>query len=209
LRKIDELWRTRRADLEQSGRRVVEDLRGAEAAASVATLDAGVLRKGWAGFAAQFDREHSGFGGAPKVPRPSSLNFLLRWYAREGGPAGLRPAGGEAKRSPLNVDDTPARMVLATQHMMARGGMYDHLGGGFHRYSVDRFWHVPHFEKMLYDQAQLVASYVEGWQVGGDAPLRQAVRETCDYVLRDLARPEGGFASAEDADSGPERKEGA
>jgi len=92
-------------------------------------------------------------------------------------------------------------MVLATLHLMARGGMYDHLGGGFHRYSVDRFWHVPHFEKMLYDQAQLVTSLVEAHQISGDLELARVARETCDYVLRDLALPEGGFASAEDADS--------
>src|SRR5262249_36111198 len=128
-----------------------------------------------------------GFGGAPKFPRPSVLSFMLRG------------------------DEDAKRMVLATQVMMARGGMYDHLGGGFHRYSVDRFWHVPHFEKMLYDQAQLVASYLEGWQISRKPSLARVARETCDYVLRDLGRPEGGFASAEDADSldGDEKREGA
>jgi uncharacterized protein YyaL (SSP411 family) len=187
LGKIDDLWRTRRADLVDSGRRVIAEMRAAEVAGAQAALDQATLKRAWATFASQFDGDHGGFGGAPKFPRPSVLGFLLRG------------------------DASTQRMVLATQVMMARGGMYDQLGGGFHRYSVDAFWHVPHFEKMLYDQAQLCASYVEGWQISGEAALARVARETCDYVLRDLARPEGGFASAEDADSldGDERREGA
>src|SRR6185295_13478848 len=94
-------------------------------------------------------------------------------------------------------------MVTLTLRKMAQGGMYDHLGGGYHRYSVDRFWHVPHFEKMLYDQAQLVVSLVEMVQITGDAFLERVARETCDYVLRDSTHPDGGFFSAEDADSVP------
>jgi uncharacterized protein YyaL (SSP411 family) len=177
LERIDELWRTRRPDLVDSGRRVVEELRRAEAAGGAVALDPTAARQGRAGFVAQFDRRHAGFGRAPKFPRPSVLALMLRG------------------------DETDAGMAIATQQMMARGGMYDHLGGGFHRYSVDGFWHVPHFEKMLYDQAQLVASYVEGVQIAGADALAVVARETCDYVLRDLGRPEGGFASAEDADS--------
>jgi uncharacterized protein YyaL (SSP411 family) len=147
-------------------------------------LNPGWLKNAYRQFAASFDPEEGGFGGAPKFPRPSVFNFLLRYAGRE-------PA-------------TDAReMTLYTLQKMASGGMYDQIGGGFHRYSVDARWHVPHFEKMLYDQAQLAAVYTDAYLITGDTFYRRIATETLDYVLRDLAAPEGGFYSAEDADSLP------
>ena len=124
----------------------------------------------------------AGFGDAPKFPRPVVLNFLLRYHARFGQPEALD-------------------MSLATLRAMANGGMHDQLGGGFHRYSVDARWFVPHFEKMLYDQAQLAISYLEAFQITHDPFYAGIARSTLDYVLRDMTHPEGGFYSAEDADS--------
>ena len=131
-----------------------------------------------------FDWRNSGFGDAPKFPRPSELLFLLREHARS--------------------DDTFARdMVLRTLRAMALGGMRDHVGGGFHRYAVDAAWRVPHFEKMLYDQAQLVLAYAEGAQVSGDPFFLDVAADTLRYVMRQMTDAEGGFYSAEDADSVP------
>ncbi|MBV8899192.1 MAG: thioredoxin domain-containing protein [Verrucomicrobia bacterium] len=146
-------------------------------------------------FASSFDPEEGGFGPAPKFPRPSVFSFLLRYAHRAGNTAALDQA-------------------LFTLRKMALGGMYDQIGGGFHRYSVDGRWHVPHFEKMLYDQAQLVTVYTEAYQVSPDPLFAKTVRETLEYVLTTLRSPGGGFFSAEDADSlpaadAPEKREGA
>ena len=147
-------------------------------------------------FAASFDPEEGGFSPAPKFPRASVFSFLLRY----------------ADRTP---DANALDMALFTLRKMALGGIYDQLGGGFHRYSVDGRWHVPHFEKMLYDQAQLVAVYAEAYQISPEPLFAKMVRETLDYVLTVLRSPEGGFYSAEDADSLPatpgatEKREGA
>ncbi len=131
-----------------------------------------------------FDRRHGGFGGAPKFPRPSEVLFLLRaWH--------------------LGADDVVRGMVLDTMRAMALGGMYDHVGGGFHRYAVDAEWRVPHFEKMLYDQAQLVLALLETAQASGESFWRWVAAETLAYVERDLTHPAGPFFSAEDADSVP------
>jgi uncharacterized protein YyaL (SSP411 family) len=151
-------------------------------------------------FARTFDDELGGFGSAPKFPRPVALNFLFRFSARE---------GVESRDGKL-----AASMALLTLRKMADGGMHDQLGGGFHRYSVDRFWHVPHYEKMLYDQAQLACSYLDAFQITGDAQYAATARDILDYVRRDLTDPSGGFFSAEDADSlleagQPEHREGA
>src|SRR5205085_4833120 len=137
-----------------------------------------------------FDWRHSGFGDAPKFPRPSELLFLLREHTRTG--------------------DAFARdMVLRTLTAMALGGMRDHIGGGFHRYSVDAAWRVPHFEKMLYDQAQLVLAYVEAAQVSDDPFYAEVADDTVSYVVRELTDAGGGFHSAEDADSVPPEQAGA
>ena len=140
-------------------------------------------------FQMTFDTRHGGFGEAPKFPRPAELLFLLREYAR-------RQARGRVAQAPL-------LMAMETLRAMALGGMRDHVGGGFHRYSVDAEWRVPHFEKMLYDQAQLVLAYLEAGQASGDAFFLDVAADTLQYVLRDMTDPAGGFHSAEDADSVP------
>jgi uncharacterized protein YyaL (SSP411 family) len=133
-------------------------------------------------FATMFDRVDGGFTGAPKFPQPSRLSLLLR-YARRTGDAGA------------------TAMVTTTLDKMAAGGIYDHVGGGFHRYSTDAQWLVPHFEKMLYDNAQLAVVYLEAWQHTGDPAYERVAREILDYVAREMKSPKGGFYSATDADS--------
>src|SRR5262249_31680838 len=136
-----------------------------------------------------FDPRFGGFGDAPKFPRPSELLFLLREHARAG--------------------DADAReMVLRTLRAMALGGMRDHIGGGFHRYSVDGAWRVPHFEKMLYDQAQLATAFLEAAQVSGDPFYAEVAEDTLLYATRDMTDAAGGFHSAEDADSIPPENPG-
>ncbi|MFO7281260.1 MAG: thioredoxin domain-containing protein [Thermoanaerobacterales bacterium] len=186
-RRIGELWRTRRADVEaQAGQ-----LHGALGRAALlepaeAVPGADALAGAVAELTAQHDPVHGGFGGAPKFPQATSLALLVRALAR-GVPDG---------------DEAGVRAVVETSlDAMASGGIYDHLGGGFARYAVDRAWLVPHFEKMLYDQALLARTYLHAWQVLGHERYRQVVDETIGYVLRDLRHPDGGFHSAEDADS--------
>ena len=156
---------------------------------------------GVAAFAQAFDGRNGGFGGAPKFPRPAELLCLLAAHSVTGEPRALQ-------------------MTQHTLRAMAVGGMRDHIGGGFHRYSVDAQWRVPHFEKMLYDQAQLVLAYLEAAQASGEPFFATIAEDTLDYVLRDLTAPDGGFYSAEDADSmeagsldpageGPHKREGA
>ncbi len=140
-------------------------------------------------FKESFDARHGGFGSAPKFPRPAELLFLLREHARTGD---------------ANLLD----MVVATLDAMARGGMRDHVGGGFHRYSVDAAWRVPHFEKMLYDQAQLVLAYLEAAQASGDLLHLDVAEDALRYVMREMTDKAGGFLSAEDADSVPPEQAG-
>jgi uncharacterized protein len=141
-----------------------------------------------------YDRRHGGFGGSPKFPRPSELLFLLDSWA-------------------LNQAHEARQMVLDTLRAMALGGIHDQLGGGFHRYSVDAEWRVPHFEKMLYDQAQLVLAYLAAGQASGEPFYSSVAEDTLDYVLHDMTAPDGAFYSAEDADSlvpgGTDKREGA
>jgi len=186
LQEIARAWREDRGKVESSAESVVERLRtyggghgGGRSVPSMAALDEGVRQ-----FAAAFDERRGGFGDAPKFPRPSELLFLLREYARTGA------------RDPVD-------MVLVTLRAMALGGMRDHIGCGFHRYSVDGNWRVPHFEKMLYDQAQLVLAYLEAAQASGDRFYAEVAADTLAYVARDLTDEQGCFYSAEDADSVP------
>ena len=134
-----------------------------------------------------FDSELGGFGSSPKFPRPVTLNLLFRVAARE---------GADSKDGKIALG-----MALHTLRKMADGGMHDHLGGGFHRYSVDKFWHIPHYEKMLYDQAQLACSYLDAFQLTREPGFERTARGILDYVRRDLSDKAGGFHSAEDADS--------
>lgn len=188
LQSLAQAWQQDRARVEESGARVVEQLKdysfgGERRRAGEPGGDP--AQAAFAQFARAFDSRHGGFGGAPKFPRPSTFNFLLRYYAR-------------------TKDEDALEMVLVTLREMAKGGMNDQLGGGFHRYSVDDHWFVPHFEKMLYDQAQLAVSYLEAYQLTGEREYADVARSVFDYVLRDLRAPEGGFYSAEDADSAPD-----
>ncbi len=181
--RIAAAWRDQRDDIEQQGRQLTEAMgRFASLAPASGLPPAEVLARAETELASRFDREWAGFGDAPKFPPSMALEFLLRQRIRTDSPG----AGA---------------MVDRTLDAMAAGGIYDHLGGGFCRYSVDRRWLVPHFEKMLYDQAMLARVYLHSWQVGGRAEHRQVFEETIAYVTGDLGHPEGGFFSAEDADS--------
>ncbi len=189
LEAIVEAWRERRAEIEQQGARVVEQLGvSARIEPDPAAPEPGLLATAVQAIADREDHVHGGFGGAPKFPQASAIELLLTRAD------GSTPAG----RAGLPSSDPALRALRA----MARGGIYDQLGGGFARYAVDAAWVVPHFEKMLYDNALLARAYLHGWQVsGGDPLLRQVCTETLDWALRELRGPEGGFASALDADS--------
>ena len=175
LHRIHEVWETNHDGVVGQASQITDALREHLAAGKPGTLDGEALRDGVKWFRQTYDRVHGGFGGAPKFPRPVVFNFLLRGAGRE--------------------------MALHTLRKMGQGGMFDQLGGGFHRYSVDERWLVSHFEKMLYDQAQLVVSYCEAYQITGEPFFAEIARRTCEYVLRDLTSPDGAFYSAEDADS--------
>ena len=185
LEQIAAAWRTDRDQIVESAREAVAQLQqhvAFEAPGARPSVDAAMLDSGFYVFRRTFDRQLGGFGGAPKFPRPSVLQFLMRYHARTGNAEALD-------------------MTLLTLREMAKGGMHDQVGGGFHRYSVDERWFVPHFEKMLYDQAQLAVSYLEAFQATGDPGFAGTARRILDYVLRDMTSPDGGFYSAEDADS--------
>jgi uncharacterized protein len=182
LTAVSDLYRERRAAAASSARQLVDAIKASsEVRPSTDPLTEGLLGEAARALRRQFDPEWGGFGGAPKFPPAPSLEFLLRQHLR-----------GEEEALP---------MVTKTLDAMAAGGMYDLLGGGFHRYSVDRRWLVPHFEKMLYDNALLASAYLHAWVVTGEDRYRRVTEETLDYVLRELALPEGGLASAQDADT--------
>ena len=206
LRRIAAAWKENRDKLQASGHRIVEALREAQASgdARSGTPDAAVFDTAYRHFERLFDPVEGGFGNAPKFPHPVTLNFLTRYWARQGGIGRrLMRQGdqGEHRRAADATSEHALHMLVLTLRKMAAGGMHDHLGGGFHRYSVDRYWHVPHFEKMLYDQAQLAVAYLEAFQITHNAQFASVARDILDYVLRDMTSPEGGFYSAEDADS--------
>ena len=185
LQELVRAWREDRDKIEASASSILSRLQSfghSDGGGSVPGPEA--LDRAVAEFEAAFDRRRGGFGNAPKFPRPSELLFLMRERARTGA-------------------EPPLAMALHTLRSMAIGGMRDHIGGGFHRYSVDADWRVPHFEKMLYDQAQLVLAYLEAAQATGDRSYADVAVDTLRYVRRDLSHPEGGFYSAEDADSVP------
>jgi uncharacterized protein YyaL (SSP411 family) len=185
LTEISRAWRDDRLQVVKSASEIVERLaamaRGQDERRPVGEE---ALQRTVQQFQQAFDGERGGFGDAPKFPRPSELLFLMREYKRTGS-------------------DVLLAMVAQTLRSMALGGMRDHIGGGFHRYSVDGSWRVPHFEKMLYDQAQLVLAYLEAAQATGDPFFAQIAEDTLQYVRRDMTDERGGFYSAEDADSLP------
>jgi uncharacterized protein YyaL (SSP411 family) len=200
LAGIATAWKQNHEKIVEQGEKIVEALQESQTAAPDARkIDMTVFEKAYEQLARTFDPQEGGFGNAPKFPRPATFNFLTRFYARD-------PKSAAGKRA-LDMD-------LFTLRKMAAGGMHDHLGGGFHRYSVDRFWHVPHFEKMLYDQAQIAVAYTDAFQITQDRQFEAVARDILDYVARDMISKEGGFFSAEDADSllqqgKPEHAEGA
>ncbi len=186
LNQLGAAWTSKRADVVGQAGKVTDFLDGRFRTQPVAGADTLLVREllatGVAQLGRSFDAQYGGFGSAPKFPTPQRITYLLRYVARTG-------------------DERALEMVRVTLDRMAAGGIHDHLGGGFHRYSTDATWLVPHFEKMLYDQAGLAMAYTTAWQVTGEARYRKVAEDLLDYVLRDLTHPEGGFYSAEDADS--------
>ena len=179
--EIKKLWESRREEVESSAERVTMSLRRVNGAAGD-ELGEEVLERGFEQLSRAFDKQHGGFGRAPKFPAPHNLTFLLRYWKRSGNAAALE-------------------MVEKTLRAMRLGGIFDHVGFGFHRYSTDAEWFLPHFEKMLYDQAMLAMAYTEVYQATGDVGYETTAREIFTYVLRDMTDAGGGFYSAEDADS--------
>ncbi len=182
LANAGEVWATQRERVLASGAHVAQQLREHTGPPSPTTLDADVCDTAARRLRSTYDEARGGFGGAPKFPPSMVLEFLLRHHARTGSADALA-------------------MVRGTCAAMARGGLYDQLGGGFARYSVDADWVVPHFEKMLYDNALLLRLYVHLWRTTGDPLARRVAEETAEFLLRDLRTDEGGFASALDADT--------
>ena len=185
LLAVSDAWANRRAELEDGARNLVAAVERGVAVAAAKTgedLRRDTLDTALAGLLGAFDAERGGWGSAPKFPQPMLLEFLLRRHVATDNPHSLAAA-------------------VAALEAMARGGIYDQLGGGFHRYSVDEMWLVPHFEKMLYDNAQLARVYVHAWQVTGQGLFRTIAEETLDYVRREMTDPEGGFYAAQDADT--------
>jgi uncharacterized protein YyaL (SSP411 family) len=181
--EIDEQAEQLRAAIDRTTRIGVGTVDGGDGdGAGGAGLSPAIVERAVARATSQFDRRFGGFGRAPKFPQAMTHDFLLRAHAR-------------------NPSDEVLEVVTVSLDAMAAGGMYDQVGGGFHRYSVDDFWLVPHFEKMLYDQALLTGAYLRGHLTTGEPRYRRVVEDTIEYVLRDLRHPEGGFFSAEDADS--------
>ncbi len=213
LGAIAEAWKTKRPELDAEADRALESLESHYKNRAVAVADSGgpgsrpadaadappgevplhdaagdAYERGFMHLYESFDADKGGFGGAPKFPRAGNIDFLLRVAALQGG--GATETGREA-----------LKLAAHTLRRMCEGGIHDHLGGGFHRYSVDDSWFVPHFEKMLYDQAQIARNLLDCARATGDERLAWAARGVFDYLLRDLAHPAGGFFSAEDADS--------
>src|SRR5690606_26426629 len=183
LTAVANAYRTRRDEVDRSAsslRGMLEQ--GMAVNPEPGALDASMVHRAFQALAGRFDATHGGFGGAPKFPQPMILDFLLFYSARTG-------------------DESAVKMVEQTLDAMAAGGIYDQIGGGFHRYSVDAQWLVPHFEKMLYDNALLTRVFTRAHQATGLADLRLVAEETLTFVLREMRHPAGGFFSSQDADS--------
>src|SRR3954468_10754833 len=188
LERIASAWKQDHEKIAEQGTKIIAALEqsGAGIADSDARLGAKTIDAAYQQIARSYDAHEGGFSIAPKFPRPVTLNFLTRVYAR-------KPESDSGKHA--------LEMNLFTLGKMAAGGMHDHIGGGFHRYSVDAYWHVPHFEKMLYDQAQLAVAYLDAFQISRESLFEAVARDILDYVRRDMTAKDGGFFSAEDADS--------
>ncbi|MGH7792737.1 MAG: thioredoxin domain-containing protein, partial [Thermodesulfobacteriota bacterium] len=183
--RVKEVWKTGRDKVLDSANQITSALQQASNISNGSKgeeLGQSTLKVAYSQLSQSFDTVHGGFGRAPKFPTPHNLLFLLRYWKR-------------------SEDNKALEMVEKTLDAMRRGGVYDHIGFGFHRYSTDPQWLLPHFEKMLYDQAMLTIAYTEAYQATGKKDYEKTAREVFRYVLRDMTAPEGGFYSAEDADS--------
>ena len=203
LERIAAAWKQDREKVAGSGDRIVEALRESQIRDPDAggNVDESVFDAAYQLLDRMFDSVEGGFGNAPKFPHPVTLNFLTRYWARNVTQVSNLRTKQNATDTVASLCQHTLEMITLTLRKMAAGGMHDHLGGGFHRYSVDRYWHVPHFEKMLYDQAQLVNAYLDAFQITHDPGFASVASDVLDYVLRDMTSPNGGFYSAEDADS--------
>ena len=182
LSHIAALWEKDRSRVLQIGEQMTQAVRALSSSSPGGDLAEENLKQAYQQFQSRFDKVYGGFGSAPKFPSPHNLSFLLRWWKRSG-------------------EEKALVMVEKTLDAMWRGGMYDHVGFGFHRYSTDSRWLVPHFEKMLYDQAMLAIAYIEAYQAAGKARYAEVTQQIFTYILRDMTSPEGGFYSSENADS--------
>jgi uncharacterized protein len=182
ISQIEQIWVTRRNDLENLGTDIIRGLEKSGNSHSESELGMEVLENAFEWFSQNFDEDNGGFGFAPKFPSPRNLLFLLRYWNR-------------------TKDKAAMTMVEKTLTAMRMGGIFDQVGFGFHRYSTDAEWRVPHFEKMLYDQALLTLAYIEAYQATGMEEFRVTAKEVLEYLMRDMLSPEGGFYSAQDADS--------
>jgi hypothetical protein len=181
--RIEDVWKNRRDEVNSSIDSILQELRRvSQSRTPGALLDESILERTYEGLAERFDEGYGGFGSAPKFPSPHNFFFLLRYWLR-------------------SAEERALQMVEKTLTEMRRGGIFDQIGYGFHRYSTDARWQVPHFEKMLYDQALLALAYTETYQATKKEFYADTAREILSYVIRDMRSPEGGFASAEDADS--------
>ena len=203
LERIAIAWKEDQNKIVEQGNKIVEALRESQSTATAeGKIDGSLVETAYRQIERSYDPKEGGFGTAPKFPRPVTLNFLTRFYAREVRHPSRLPSEADAtETAALQQGKHALDMALFTLRKMAAGGMHDHIGGGFHRYSVDRYWHVPHFEKMLYDQAQLAIAYLDAFQITKDKQYEAVTRDILDYVARDMTSKEGGFLSAEDADS--------
>ncbi len=195
LTELAKVWKEDRKGIEERAARTVEKLQEHldEENQERGGIDVeATLQKAYDDLSSSFDYHEGGFGGAPKFPRPSTLNLLMRIHTTF--------AQREDKERG-HESGWALEMTVKTLRGMANGGMRDHIGGGFHRYSVDGYWHIPHYEKMLYDQGQLLSAYAEAWQLTESALFENIIRSTVEYAKRDLRHKDGAFFSAEDADS--------
>ena len=183
LLAVSDAYRDKREEVRENAEQIRAFLHQSTSSISKGTpISVETLNAAATALAGHFDAANGGFGGAPKFPQPSVLDFLLR-------------------QARLNGDDRAGQMALLTLDKMSRGGIYDQIGGGFHRYSVDPVWLTPHFEKMLYDNAQLASTYLDAFRSFGDDALKRVVEETLDYLIREMRSEDGGFFSTQDADS--------
>jgi uncharacterized protein len=182
VQKIDQIWKSRKEDILKSADEITNAVKNVNVSETQQDIGIDVPDKTYIDLSKRYDSYHGGFGNAPKFPTPHNLLFLLRYWYR-------------------TKDNNALEMVEKTLTEMRKGGMYDHLGYGFHRYSTDQKWLVPHFEKMLYDQALICTAYLETYQATGNPFFRETAEEILEYVMRDMTSPEGAFYSAEDADS--------